>query len=539
MGRTLTNNVGLQYAIQDGFDDLGGSPSWKAVEPNGSIEWGAEITTVERNPISRNRQRRKGKIVDLDSGLGYEADLTIDSALDFGEGFLMSGAVNADTIFEGAAAGASGFTIPSSTAAQAAKFQFTSGGPISLVWSVGYALSANNGLFPLSADLGSAETTLQVAGLSTETPPTNSLVSLCGIRGEAGDLAMTVSSGVGTITSGNNAASNNIDFTTLGLTLGQFIHVGGVSGSTQPFSAASTNTYGFARVISIAAGTLLVDKLDPGNAEQGTPALVAFDGTDDNAAGTAVVIDLLFGRFIRNVPTDDSEFLERYYEFEAEFPNLFETTPPTPVANPDGFEYALNNLANSWALGFPLTGKALSTVNFVGTDTEVPVDNSARKTNADTPIEPLLVDSFNTSTDWQRLRILDVDESGLTTDFKDWTLTITNDVTPEKVQAKLGAKFMNTGNFGVSLEGTFVFTEPLVITRIRNNTQVTLDFILENEDGGLAFDIPSATLGNGGRDLPENASVLVNLTGTAYQDPTLGTSIGISIFPVTPKSFAA
>lgn len=540
MGRVLSSNVGLSVAVQSAFNTLGGSPTWRLTEPNGSIVFGPEITTVERNPISPNRQRRKGATTDLDSEVGYEEDLTIDSALRYVEGFLMATAVNTDTVFEGVAATGTGYTIPSATAAQAAKFQFTAAGPTSLVFAKGYAITGNNGIKPLTLDLASTDTEIVVAGLAIETPPTNSLLSLCGIRAaEIGDLAMTVSSGVGTLTSGNGVPTNAVDFTTLGLTLGQMIHVGGATSATQPFSAASVNTYGFARVIGIAAAALTLDKLDPGNAQQGTPALVAFDGTDDNSGGTKIVVDLLFGRFVRNVPTSSSEFLERYYQFEAEFPNLFETTPPTPVAEPDGYEYALDNLANSLTYGLPLTNKVTQTVGFVGTDTETPVDGASRKTNADTPIQPLMTEAFNTSSDYARLRIQDVDETGLTTDFKDWTLAITNDVTGEKVQNFLGSKFLNTGNFGVVIEGTFVFTEPLVITRIRNNTTVTMDFILENADGGIAYDFPSMTLGNGGRDIPENQSVLVNLTGTAFQDETLGTSIGVSIFPITPASLIA
>ena len=36
MGRTLTNNFSVAYAIQQSFGVLGASPAWKQLEPNGA-----------------------------------------------------------------------------------------------------------------------------------------------------------------------------------------------------------------------------------------------------------------------------------------------------------------------------------------------------------------------------------------------------------------------------------------------------------------------------------------------------------------------
>lgn len=525
MGRVLTNTSSLIYGHQSAIDV--DPTSWKETEFNTLNQWGATISTTPRNPISTLRQRRKGTTTDLDSGVEYEADLTVDSILDHLESFLFATATNQDMTFQGADAGATGYTIPSSTAAQAAKFQFTSGGPISLVYARGYAATANNGLKALSADLGAAETTLPVAGLTTETAPANAEVSVAGIRAEAGDLALAISSGIGTLTSGNNLAANNIDFTTLGLTVGQFIHIGGTTSANQGFSAASTPTYGYARITAIAAGALTLDKLEQANAVTGHPALLAFDGTDDNAGGTNVPIDLMFGRFVRNVAVDHASFLERYTTFEAGWPNLF-------PASATGYEYALNNLANTVQWNMPLTDKATVTFAFVGTDTGVPT--STRKSGASSAIEPLFTEAFNTSADFARLRITDVDETGLTTDFKNLTVSMNNNVTPEKVLGRLGAAYMNYGNFEIDIEGNALFTDPEVITRIRENTTVSFDMIVENDDGGIAIDVPSGTLGNGGRELPVNESVQIALTLEAFVDSTLGTSIGVSLFPITPAS---
>jgi len=541
MGRSLTNNFGLQYAVQSSLDTLGGSPTWYEVEPNGSIVFNSPNDKVARNPISKRRSRRKGAVVDTNPAVSFEDDYTISAVLDRAPGAFFSSFVNADTVFEGVDATSSGYTVPAATAAQAAKFQWVSGGMATLVYAKGYATTANNGLKALTADLASSGTTITVSGNSAETAPTNAMVSLCGIRAEDGDLAMTVSSGVGTLTSGNNSATNNIDFTTLGLTVGQMIHVGGTTSTNQPASAASTPTYGFARVTAIAAGSLTLDKLDPGNSDPDRlrPALVAFDGTDDNAGGTNLAIDLLFGRYIRNVAVDDSDYGQSYYQFEAGYDNLYETTPPTPVASPDGFEYLTNGLTDVWGVSFGTGDKVTQSWELIGSRIETIVDNASRKTNATTPISPLLTAPFNTSTQCARLRITDIDETGLTTDFKDWSLTIDNEVSGEKVQCYEGNKYLNAGNFLVDVEATVLFTSPTVVARIRGNTEVTMEFIHENEDGALAWDLPSMTLGDGAKDFPVNESINLSLTGEAYEGDTFSQTLSLSVFPVTPTSAAA
>ena len=154
MGQVLTNNSGTRYAREASLGVLPGSPDWKDLEPNSLGTFGAAITNVAREPISKLRQRRKGTTVDLDAAADFDADVTIDSFIDFIEAFFFSTAVNADMTFRAADATGTGYTIPSATTAQAAKFQFTAAGPISLVHAAGYVTAANNSpatVKPLSA----------------------------------------------------------------------------------------------------------------------------------------------------------------------------------------------------------------------------------------------------------------------------------------------------------------------------------------------------------------------------------------------------
>lgn len=524
MGRVLTDRTGIAFARQSAFGVYTTAVGdWHKFEPNNVPGLGGANTTVARDPISPDRQQRESTVVDREAPFEIEQDFTGTSITDTIEAFLFARAVNYDAVFSGVPAVSGGYTIPAATAAQGAKFQFTSGGPISLVYARGYAIAANNGLKPLSADLASTDVTLEVAGNSAETADPKAEVALAGIRAEAGDLALAVSAGVGTLTSGNNGATNDIDFTTLGWTVGQTIHIGGLTSATRFFGAGPVASYGPARITSIAAGTVLLDNL--------ATTLVAADGTDTGAGGTATVCDILYGRFVRNVAVTHADFLEVYHVIEAEWNNLF-----TGTGNGNGYEYGLDQLANVMTINIPLTEKATATFSFVGTNYEDPVASTSRRTGASVAEDAAQTRPFNTSRNITRLRLQQQDETGLTTFFKNITLTIDNQTTGEKVVGNVGNAFINTGNLLVRIEGSVLFTSDAVIAAVNANETVAFNTIIRNDDQGFAFDIPSLTLGNGARELTRGQTVTVSLTGEAHRDATLGTSLSVSLFPVYPAS---
>jgi len=475
---------------------------WKLVEPNTISSFGPDITTVSRNPISKDRQRKKGTITDLDSAAEFEADLTMEHFIDFSEGFCFatfSGPIKfgpQETDDVTAVTGANSFTVD-------ANGDLDEG---TLVYSRGFVFPVNNGIHRV--DTGSTGTNLLIDGdsalIAEVTPPDKATVEVCGVEGATGDIEIDAS---------GNITSTVLDFTTLGLSVGQVLWVGGVDDTDRFGTAASpADERGFARITAIAATELTVDK----------KAVVWNADT-----GTGKTIHLYFGRFVRNVPVDDADYIERSFQFEGAYPDL-------ESVGVDGYEYSIGNYCNEMAIQLPLTDKATVTFGFVGIDTEPATDT--RKTGADSAIDPTQTVAFNTSSDIGRLRITEIDETGLTTFFKNITLTLNNNVSPEKVLGTLGAAFMNTGNFDVDIEAQALFTNRDVTAAVRNNTTVTLDFSLRNDDGGLFFDIPSCTLGGGDKEFPENETVLINIPAMAFQDATLGTSIGISLFGFLPSS---
>lgn len=636
MGRVLTNNMNLSYSIESALGVAG--TDWVNIEPNDITTFGAVITTVARQPISKNRQRRKGVVTDLDSSVEFDEDLTLSAFRDFIEGYCFATGINSDVsdlITTAATAAGSLYTLNDAiNADQAEKFEIGT-----LIYVKGFSTAANNGLKSIAVDAADTDTTLTVNETLVDESPAPSAARLS----FSGQRILTAATPTWDYDAPNNQATLNSTgwgtlATQLGLTPGEFVHIGSPdsSGTIQNAfeNTAANDMFGYARVVSVSADDVVFDKLDEA---------LKFD----DLTAPATDIDVLFGEFIRNVTTSATDFLERSFQFEAEFPNLDTNGDPK-------YQYALGNYCNTAGFNMPLTDKATITYGFTGTDTENPVPLADRKDgttttsatgiltftgqpadtetvtigtqtytfqtvfvdaadnveigatasdsldnliaainlgagagvvygtattlNADVTavagagdtmdvtaktagedgnlvvttttvtlgswgaatltggfdgaLDPTDTAAFSTTSDIARLRITDVDEAGLTTDFKSMTITLNNNVSPEKVLGVLGAKFLNTGNFEVDIEAQLIFTNSEVIDRIRDNVTVTMEFFLFNDDGVILMDIPSMTLGDGSYEFPVNESVLLNTTGQAFQDDTLNTSIGVSIIPV-------
>lgn len=88
MANKIDSNVtGLRYAVETALKTVSGSAVWKQFEPNSYGDFGGQISTVARNPINPNRQRKKGVTVDLDSSGSFNQDLTFLNTAEVLQGF--------------------------------------------------------------------------------------------------------------------------------------------------------------------------------------------------------------------------------------------------------------------------------------------------------------------------------------------------------------------------------------------------------------------------------------------------------------------
>lgn len=503
MARTLTNYASFAYAKEESIGVLPATPEWTKLQPNDIGQWGDTYSQVSRSPISTERQRLKGTITKVESGVEFEADLTMESFYDFLAGFVMANLVGG-TKFGPRESN----TIASITAGAPGTgcYVVSAGGALAagtLIYVRGATNAINNGLKVVRTGSDATHIYIDTDTLVAEaSPPDNMIIEVCGFRTAAGDLDVDAD---------GNLTSTVLDFTDLPLTVGQVIWVGGVETANRFATAANR---GFARVKIIAANKLTIDK-------KATTFVAESQAT--------LLIDLYFGKFARNVPVTDSDFLEQYFQFEGLWSDLQE-----PSGTGDEYEYAKGNLANEMSFRIPQTDKATINFGFMGQSTGAPT--TTRDAEADTAIDPLRVTAFNTSADVMRLRITDVDEGGITTDFSEATLVLRNNAGREYVVGQVGAKYINVGNLEADLEATVLFTNSEVLKAIAENRTVTLDFAIRNEDGAIFVDIPACTLGDGTKSLPRNETVKVKIVAAAHKDTTLGTSLGISLFPYAPAA---
>lgn len=191
-----------------------------------------------------------------------------------------------------------------------------------LVRFTGFGVANNNGVFACTT--GSATVPRFVgSGITNETaPPGTARVKVVGFIGASGDITATAT-GLG---------STALDFTTLGLAVGQWIKVGGTA-TADKFATAALNTW--IRITAIAATALTCDNL---------PSAWTTD------SGTSKTIKVWLGDTIKNATTQLGQTIERGY--------MGQTTPTYIVQT--GMVVAQYSLSQTWR------EKATVSVTFLG-----------------------------------------------------------------------------------------------------------------------------------------------------------------------------
>lgn len=154
----------------------------------------------------------------------------------------------------------------------------------------GFTNANNSGNFRVAS---STATTVVFSGSPVLTdeavPPLGATIKAVGFQGASGDI----------LAGATGLTSTTLNFTALGLTVGQWIKIGGTALATQ-FSAPALN--GFARITAIAAGVLTLDNRPAG-------------WTTNNGAGKT--ISVWFADFVRNGATEISHTYEKSYGSQA------------------------------------------------------------------------------------------------------------------------------------------------------------------------------------------------------------------------------
>ena len=235
---TPSNVTSLAFAEETSIGVLPVTPTWNPLEPNSYGDFGPEIETVAREPITSDRQRRKGVTVGLTANVAFENDIT-DTYLPL----LMQGFMFADirekVVLSASAATGTGYTVAANGT------DFVAG---ALLFAEGATIAANNGLKVVTASTG---TSVSVAGNSAETIAIT--LREVGFEFASGDAEISVSGGLPSL------ITTTKDMTAFGLISGEWVFVGGDATANQFANAANI---GWARVKSVSANAIVFDKTD-------------------------------------------------------------------------------------------------------------------------------------------------------------------------------------------------------------------------------------------------------------------------------------
>jgi hypothetical protein len=499
MANKIDSNVtGLRFTEETSIGVIPGSPVWYPLEPNSYKDFGGQLSLIARRPISTTRSPKKGAVTSIDANGGFIQDLTQNNLTR-----LLQGIMFADIREKTTTAPMNG-TALTMTACTATTYTAASGlGSFlinSIVFGSGFGVAANNGIHVLSTV---AATTLTTTGLAIEaSPPAGSKVETVGYQFTSATLDVVIGTGYVRL----NRASGAVDFTTLGLVVGEWIYVGGDSASLR-----FLNNRGYARVKAVAAGYIDLDKVD---------------WTPQAETGTGLTVQIFFGSVIKN-ETTSALIKRRTYQLERQI-----------GADTDGTmsEYLVGAVADSFALDIKQADKVTAEIDFIAIDNEqrtglVGLKTGTRPTQSNT-------DAFNTSSDFSRIKLAIVDPTtaaptplfAYSTDLK---LTVKNNVSPIKALGVLGAFDTATGMIDLSGSLTAYFSSIPAIAAVRNNSDVTLDIVMAKNNAGIAIDLPLIALGNGRLkvEMDKPITLPLDLTGA---ESLAGHMVLFSIFSYLP-----
>ena len=501
-----SNSTGLRFAEEEciGVLRVQGSslpaPIWFPQEPNTYASFGAKVTTVARNPINPSRQRKKGTVTDLESSAGYAQDCTAGNLVRLMQGFCFAAARQKAAVqpLNGTQNTVSGVTASSKT------YTVNAGGAAfaanRLVFASNFSNPSNNGLKSVASSTGTTVVVNETL-VDEAAPPSNANLQVVGHQFAAGDATISVTANVVAL---NTTAG---DFTTMGFIPGEWVFVGGDAANT-----AFTSGSGFARIVSVTAKVLTFDKVSWAN-----PAA---------DPGTGKSIRVFFGTVIRN-EQDPLLIQRRSYQLERSLGQ--DTVGPQ-------YEYVVGAVPNEFTLNVKQADKVTMDFTYVGTGYET--NNGTVGPKAGARPDALVEDAFNTSSDFSRIRMSLVvpgtpNPQPLFAFATDITLTIKNNVTPNKAIGILGAMDVSAGTFEVGGTSTVYFATVDAAAAVRNNSDVTLDIIMVKKNTGLLFDIPLLTLGNGEATVAQDQPVMLPLDTNAAQS-TFGNTLLFMHFPYLP-----
>lgn len=331
----------------------------------------------------------------------------------------------------------------------------------------------------------STTTSITVAGATAvASPPATTRLKVVGFEGAAGDITATT---VG----GKALLSTTLNFTTLGLSVGQWIYLGTGTFGFDPFN-------GFCRVKAIAANRLDLDI---------TPAAFATD------AGTGKTVRAYFTDFIKNGVVQG---LSYYIEEE------FGITAGTR------YMYHRGQEVNSRVISAETKSIITDTWNFMGADaTALSASRQAGALTAAIPTGTVL--NSSTAVPLMYENGIPVQSPNFVNSF---SLSIENNKRARDAIAVLGAASIGTGRINVTGTLSTYFGDETLYNKVINNTISSITFGLADPAAMRAevYDIPKVKYASGNPDVSGvDTDIMVALEFQGLRDLANGRDYTVSL----------
>jgi len=530
-----SNVVEIRYCEEDSPKTVSGDETWYLVEVNEFGEWGATYKKVARRPFRSDRQRRKGTTVGVDLAQGFDIDVLQAQHQDLLQGFFVANLEEKAQVVNDAGTEITNVDGVNDDYEGAGLDVFIEG---DLIFATGFDDDENNGLKTVASG-GSAASCPVEEDLTADASPAQTsggvrgaTLTKVGFEFAADDLAVTTSGSYATYTCTAG------DFTDLGLVPGEWIYVGGdtagAAGNQFPTNAVNN---GWKRVKSIAANALVIDKSES-------------DIVTETPAG-GETIQIFIGRLYRNRTTQANQ-IKRTYQFERSLGIPDFSGNPTHIQA----DYLTGCSANTFQFNYVPEDKVTATLGLVPSGYETvsagaPPNIKSAVAAAGSGAAPALIeeDAFNTDADFSRLRLAVISTSDeaptpLFTNLENLTLTINNNINPNKALAVRGSASNSYGIFEVTGSMTGYFEDVASIDAMKDNDDVTLDLVMVKGSSGaktgIAFDVPLVSLGDGRPNLEMDAKIKLPLTADAASgaqyDTNMDHTLLVNFFDYLPDA---
>lgn len=477
-----TNRTQIAIAREAAFGVVPTNPVFKAQRTTGQPSLSGNPKTVVSEEIRTDRQTPDIILVAIEAGGDIDGELSffaLDDALE--EALFSTWGSKPNVVVVSAGVEISALSTTTATVTGTAGSAFLAG---LLVLTAFFPTAANNNI--ISRVVSNTPTTV-VFGASTFTAetatiPVGAFLRVVGYQGAATDIVAALAGGIGSLT------STTIDFTTLGLAVGDWIKVGGTA-TAMKFATAVDNDW--CRISAIAAHTLTFDRIPSGWAAD---------------AGTGKTIQIFFGDTMVNGTTERSNTIERQFLDQAA----------------TGYEYLTGMELDKLSFNFTSQSKITHKRTYMGASATIGTTRAAGATDIAPPAYAVLQTSSNVG----RLG-LGGSPVAAPSYMKDLTIDFMNNMRRQTAIGYLAAVGIGEGGFEASGTMNLYFGDTTIYGQILAGTATSFDERIVSSQGnreGYVFDFPTVKFKSGAPTIPgKNNDVMIpNAQWQAIRDVNLG-----------------